>query len=481
MKIFKFGCLVSIIVSLYCGIANTDIMYDYIFLIPFAYTIGMIVFIVALNNKRIYGLKLIFYIAHTLIYIRYVVSPFFTVFTSEFTSWGWGPDPSYKQILMAEILMCIEIWFILLVQYVAIVKFSKRKYTNKIQYAKSCNYEENILLLLIFSIVAFAIVILVQPSLLVMDEYFIYTGEQKLNDVSMQGMFVILADTFKKVFIIISLIICKKGYDKKNNKVFLLLAVIAVAINMALNSGGTRIKMIFALILGAYFLHYIFGKIPKIFYVAGFLLCGISFISVSVVKFSYAIAGSYNPINDVLTIMLGQFQDYFAGPRLVGQMIDLNTIYEESIGISTFFNDFLGSVPILSNYIDQTNRINYYFNIYNHMRNQTLIAPILGIGYCYCPIFPFFFTMIFEYYVIKLDYCMAATNKITYKYLYAYMGYICAMCMGYSTQNIYAEFISTFVPLFIVFKINNTFKIRIISNNKKKEGESNCGKEVIQN
>lgn len=446
----------ALLIAGYCLVANDNAMYDFIFLLPLTYSISYFVFSYYISLKGNYGLNLVYVISQALIYIRYVLTPFFTVFSAYFTSWGWGPDPSYEQMLLAEILMCIEMVCIFIIQYFAIRKYSQKKYLHEKQ---SVEYEENYGVLVLYAIFAAVLVLIMQPSLLIMDNYFIYTGIERTNRISNAGMYVILADTFKKVFLIIILIICKKGYDRHPNKVYLLLAVVAVALNMALNTGGTRIRMVFSLILGAYFLVFIFGKIPKIFYIAGFLGCIISFLSVSLLKFSYAMGRTSSPVLAVISIMLGQFQDYFAGPRLVGQMINLSRVYGDYIGISTFINDFMGSVPIISNYIDQSNRINYYFNIYCNIQNQTLIAPILGIGFCYFPVFPFFFSIFFEYMAVKLDYLMSSTSKISYKYLYAYMGYLCAMCMGYSTQNIYAQFVSAFIPLFILFKVND--KIRI--------------------
>ncbi len=456
--------LSAVVVALYCGIVNENRLYDYIFLIPLTYGLNILWFSFAVKDRKNYGLQIVFYVSQLLMYFRYVLTPFFTVFSASFTSWGWGIDPSYGEMLIAEILMCVELSLIFFVQFLAIRKYSGQKYMKRIQTANVENREERIWILCIYAVIACTLVLFVQPQMLLKEEYFTYSGVQAIKEVPFQGMFVILADTFKKIFIIIILIICKKGYDKRKNYFFVFIAVVALAINMALNSGGTRIHMIFALLIGVYCLNYIFGKIPTAFYVAGGLLCFISFINVSVVKFSYAIVGEAEPIRAVVTVMFGQFQDYFAGPRLVGQMINVKEVYGESIGISTFFNDFFGSVPIVSNYIDQTNRINYFFNMYCNMQNQSLIAPILGIGYCYCPFFPFFFMMIFEYFVIKLDYHVAATNRITYKYLFSYMGFICAMCMGYSTQNLYAQFVSGFLPMYVLFKFND--KVRFVVSQK---------------
>lgn len=451
----RFSSISAFLIAYYCAFANNNSMYNFIFLIPLVYSFTYFFFSVSIEKRSVYGLNLVFIMSQVLIYVRYVLTPFFTIFSARFTSWGWGPDPSNSQMITATLLMCVEEILIFIVQYFAIRKFSQKKYIAKMD--SSSAYDESYFIIILFAIISYWVVFSIKPSLILGD---LYKGEETIEEIHYLGMYVILADVFKKVFLIIALIIFKKRYDKTGYKLYLLLAVAAVAVNMILNAGETRMRMVISLILGAYFLHYIFGDIPKIFYAAGIVLCGVAFISISTKKFSYAIGNTDTPVSSVLSVMLGQFQDYFAGPRLVGQMLNVSQVYKDSIGLSTFINDFTGSIPMISKYVDQTNRINYYFNIYCNMPNQTLIAPILGIGYCYFPFFPFAFTLLFEYLCIKLDYLMTATNKITKKYMYAYMGFLCAMCMGYSTQNIYGQFISGFVPLFLLFTLNDKVKLK---------------------
>lgn len=456
-KLWKFGCLSAFIISIFCLLFNDDNSYVFIFLLPFFYSILGFIYFVSIHKIKTYNLDFVYTIAQVLIYIRYVLTPFFTVFSSYFTSWGWGPDPSRKDITIAIFLMCIEECLIFITYYYTIRWFSVK--TKKIISKQSHELsKEKYWLILIYAVFALAIVLMFRPALLIRDSYFMYTNvttNASSDEGALSGMYTILAKTFKIVFLLVGLIICKRGYDKKNNSIFLVFAILAVVLNMALNTSGTRILMLFSLILGIYFLHYIFGKIPQIFYIAGGAVFLVSFISVSLVKFGWRIDDSSNAVKQLITVMMGQFQDYFAGPRLVAQMLNVHRQYADLINITTFFNDFLGSVPYLSNYIDQTNRINYYFNIYCGTLNQSLIAPILGIGYCYFPIFPFFLTIMFECFVIKLDFLMRTTVSVKFKYLYAYMGIICAMCMGYSTQNIYAEFVSTYIPLLVLFKVND--------------------------
>lgn len=448
--------------GIYCIIANNNSMYNFLCLIPLVYAINMFWFTAELSRKKNYGVTFVFYASQILIYIRYVVTPFSMVFSDDLTLWGWGPDPSDKDMLFAEILMCLEICFVFFTQYAAIAKFCKKKYTARIQRLKE--YEESrherIGILCVYAVFACALVLYFQPERLIMDQYFSYSSGKATSKVAMNGAVEILAETFKKVFIILALIVCKRGYDKKNNKFFIVLAVVAVLLNMMMNSGSTRIHMVFAMLISLYFLNILFGKIPKVVYVVCGGVCLFAILNVSIVKFAYAIGNSNTPVKTVMAILMGQFQEYFAGPRLVGQMLNVSEIYGDSIGIGTFINDFTGSIPVVSNYVDQTNRINYYFNIYCGIKNQSLIAPMLGIGYCYFYPFPFFLTMFCEFLVIHLDYKMAATNRITYKYLYGYMGFSCAMCMGYNTQTIFAIFMTAFFPLLILFEINNKIRFK---------------------
>ena len=123
--------------------------------------------------------------------------------------------------------------------------------------------------------------------------------------------------------------------------------------------------------------------------------------------------------------------------------------------MESFINDFLGSIPVISSFVDQTDRINIYFNLYHNVPKISLIIPMVGIGYAYFPIFPPIFTVICEWLLISVDYKLEMSKKIEYKYLYLYLGLYLSMCLGFNTQIIFAKFLIPFLPLLILFKINN--------------------------
>lgn len=454
---------VSLMASVYCLLGNSSAMYEYIFLLPLTYSVVSALFFITLKSKRTYRLNVIFYLSNILVFIRYVVTPFFTVYSDGLVSWGWGPDPSSQAMLQAIVLMCLEEIAVFLTQSVAIRHYS-RMIPDASRHHDIDAHGEHLAVIGVYALLAFLLVLAVKPSQImpadVNSDAVQTVAVRQAEDTAGSGLFVILGDTSKILLFCVLLILCKRAYDQRHSGFFVMLAIVVVLLNVYFNISVTRMRMVFAVIIGLYFLNLLFKKIPKIVYILAITICAIGFINISLFKFSYALHGS-NDLQLMLAMMTAQFQDYFAGPRLVGQMIDMHSVLYNQIGLTTFVNDFLGSVPFIANYINQSDRINFYFNIYNNVRNSTLIAPVLGTGYCYFPPFPFFFTILFEFLAIKFDSLMGSTTRISYRYLYAYMGYCCAMCMGYSTQNIFAVFVSTFIPLLILLKINDWVVFRL--------------------
>ena len=453
---------ISLVVSAYCLLANSSDMYEYIFILPLLYSVVSALFFISIGSKRTYHLGLVYYFSIALIFVRYVITPFFTVYSNGLAQWGWGPDPSPQAMLQAIALMSLEEIAVFATLYIAIRHYS-RIVPDALWHQKVDAYGEHMGIIAIYGILAFLLTLAVKPALVlpanVNSDNVRTVAVRRAEDTAGSGIFVILGDTSKIVLFCVLLILCKRAYDRWNSGIFIFCAIVVVFFNVYFNISVTRMRIIFAVVIGLYFLNLLFKKIPITVYIIAVTICAVAFINISLFKFSYALNGT-NDVQLMLATMTAQFQDYFAGPRLVGQMIDMYSVYHNQIGLSTFFNDFLGSTPFVSNYVDQTNRINYYFNIYNGIHNATLIAPVLGTGYCYFPPFPFFFTMLFEFFAIILDASMSSSSRISYRYLYAYMGYSCAMCMGYSTQNIFAFFVSAFIPLLILLKINDWLIVR---------------------
>ncbi len=265
--------------------------------------------------------------------------------------------------------------------------------------------------MLIFAILGLPVVLIVSPNLVIPTNFFVISDDASganldNTDIPFQGMYVILANAVKVCLFIALLILCKKKYDRKRSLFYKLIAYLDIFLYLAFNTSTNRMTMIFILILGLYFIHSMFDGISLGVILGGGTIVLVSFISASLFKFKYVL-GEHPSFGKMMSMFAPQLQDYFAGPKLVGQMIDLKTNGMYTISFQTFINDFLGSVPFVSNSIDQSNRINEIFCLYNNVKNSTLIAPILGTGYCYFPFFPLCFQCCFHFisYIFLISVC----------------------------------------------------------------------------
>ena len=83
MKIFLPGSFLAMAIAVYCILANENHLYEYLYIIPAAYAVGLWIFGFLLQEETIYKVSLVFYISQALMYIRYVITPFFTVFSAK--------------------------------------------------------------------------------------------------------------------------------------------------------------------------------------------------------------------------------------------------------------------------------------------------------------------------------------------------------------------------------------------------------------
>lgn len=187
--------------------------------------------------------------------------------------------------------------------------------------------------------------------------------------------------------------------------------------------------------------------------------------SITTYKFRYAL-NSDASVGTIIGMLFGQMQDYFSGPRLVAQSIEVAKNYSGQIGFPTIINDIFGNMPLISGLCDQTNRINGYFCNYNfgNWTNKTLLMPMVGEGYCYLPFMPWLLSMFFAALTIYFDYKQQMTTDLEFKYLYTLEGCWLAFSICLNSQTNWGHFIQVFVMTFIVFKLNRKFTLKLSKN-----------------
>lgn len=470
-KLFmKFSLFSAAVVSLYVPLFNDDVRYNLLWLLPASYFIftgiGYKFF-----QKNSYDYGIVFTASVIVIFVRYVVMPFAIIFSSSYKGMGQGPSPSSNSFIYAFILMIIELFFSYVIIFLASSYFAKKqikvnvKHSLKKKMGKNTSgklpFMQNTTIILLFLVIMVPLITMIDFESLMVQAFPTPEGGNIENvELQFSGAITILSSTITVSILFLILARLKKKYDQKNQYSKIMIAWIVTFYYIGTLISTSRWNLIFSAILLIILLARFFPKTPKIVYAVFLSAIIVSFIVISIYKFRWTVMNSTNPYQDILKVMLSQFQEYFSGPRTVAQAIEMKGLYDNSIGMSTIVNDYLGSIPLLSDFSNPTDRINYYFNQYLGLDNNAQIIPLIGTGYLYFPFFPMIFTMLAQWIMMTLDYKTKAVKSIELAYTYAYIGLFFSMAMGFNTQILFGNFITKFIPLWILFKLNSKIVLK---------------------
>lgn len=462
----KFFLVTSFFGLIYVLLFNEDSNYINLYFLPLSYFIFFAVLFLSNKQRKTtqYRSGVAYIAAITAIFIRYVITPMTMIYTGNYS--GIGVDPNKSSLDFAILLMINELLMIMITMNFAIFFYHSHKGINEnskdsILKSELQRIPLNVTLIIFTALSVLLIIILNYRLLLPLDMFLIDSNFTPLSlEVELSGGIYVLANLIKTILLLICLSFLKYKYDKKQMSRYIFLSFAVLILYMGMMTSTKRWDMLFAAILCLFLLNHSYKKIPKYIIISVISFMLMSLISISAYKFSWYIRDSINPMHDIISFLLEGFQAYFSGPRNVAHAIEMKEIFGSRITLVTFINDFLGSVPILSNWINQSDRINTYFNLYNNLSNSSQIIPMVGIGYCYIPLLSPVFSMICEWYVIKMDYCIQKTNRIEFKFIYFNLALYLAMSMGFNTQIIFAFFITKFIPLYILFSLNRKIVLR---------------------
>lgn len=453
---FLLYIFLGISTSIYVCFFNNSNEYSLLWLLPFFYTILTFCYYLLIKD---FQLGIIFKMSIFFVFIRYVITPFSIVFSHDFDGMGYGPDPVKSNINLAIVLMVVELLSVYLITYFAVIHYSKKKInqseTGEIFFLK------NKIVIFLFVVVAFFLVVLWNPTVLLPQIGSIINSSNELENVaSNSNIMNLLSNGLRVSIFLILLSLVHKKYRKNKKILYIIIAWVLIMVYLSVIISSSRWTMLFSIITILPIMLNLFPETSRFMYIVFGILCLVALLLISINKYSWSVRNSSNVFRDIIIVLLGQFQEYFSGPRVVAQSIEMNYAYGSEIGLSTLLNDFLGSVPGLANYVDQTNRINVYFNRHLNVGNVTHIIPMIGMGYSYFLFFPMIFSIIFEWFMIKFDFLQRKSVNIEFKYIYGFIGLFFAMTMGFNSQIIWGNFLTNFLPLWILFMLNRKIKLR---------------------
>lgn len=460
MNLKAIEIIVTFISIIFCILAEKINGYETVFLIPITYFFCRLFTKFKLDDfKKNIGLASFEFLS----FFKYSIMPLLIVIMKDYyggllTSYD---IPSSNYVSMAIILSCIECISV----HVVIFLFFKNKNNIDIVSKKVSRKIKINFPMLIFFVISILLIISFKSAFFPKQFFIISDDYQKVTiDSSVDGLIIMIFNIFK----ILILLLCVQHFLFKYNKnkkiIYIFDILLCILIYLGINTSTSRWSMVIPVVVVLFILKdEIFEKKLSKYLVASLIsVMLISFVSISLYKFSWLFNDNAS-MQKVLQVLAGQIQEYVSGPRAIAQGIEAKDVYGNYITYQTLINDFAGSVPYFSKYVNQDDRINIYYNyvIKGTSKKATQIMPMISIGYAY---FWYFGSSIFTIVnvIISLYFGKKAqfSDDILLKYMLSYFSIWCAMCLGFNTQIIFGYFVSTFLPFMLIYYLNKKIIIK---------------------
>lgn len=451
---YKFLVILFTIVTIFVSIIfPTNNGYENIFLIPTIYLLLFLVFKrIHYYSREYIGLMIL----NVLAFIKYSLSTLIIVVSKDFST------PSiYSAIISSNIYSKAIIYIVieLVVVFFTVELFSDTIYH---RYNDELNMEvkyENIKVRPLFLIILLFItgLIFIYPnsffpnlSILSKDSHLIIRDYDT-------SIIPVLFLSFKTIVMSILINNCIVKFQKTNRSRYVLFSYILILLFCFLNIGSSRRTMILPLLLFVMITLNIFKEKGKPLLISSIIIIVFLFSSVTVYKMFWLYKDNTSFLYVFRTSLEGT-QEYFSGVRPVAIGLDMLHKYDDYINFDTFINDYAGSTPLVSHYVNQKNRINYYYNL-NALNgiNTSQIVPMIIVSKAYfgtilsC-LLTFLHIIILMIMEKKLK---IKNNNFLNSYLNLYLLFCFATVLNSNTQMIYSRILlNYFIPLLMI-KLNS--------------------------
>lgn len=396
-----------------------------------------------------------YYLFFAVCLIKYFVMPLSLCLSQNFVT--IGPLVKDSSFIIAIALIIYEMICLIFLRIFFLKKYISKKIKCNDSDGTEISTGNKKVLFIFISVVLLGFILSFIPNFAIFPQnIFVLTEDFEEQDTkASMGVIVVW---WKYLFFISSFSFLYYIYKKSLNKVYYYLSVLLIFLFVGLITGTSRWAILFFLLLSLYLCSKMYGSRIKKIIIPVSLVCLTMMISITFYKFSWAFQYSENIYVDFFQVMLGQLQSYFSGPTLVAQALEMaqNPAFVNKITFSTFMNDIFGSIPSVAGNVDQTDRINYYFNRYLfdwYSDKTSQIIPMVAVGALYFNILlsPVF-TVLFTWIGFLFEFKGISDNRIYYKFLYFYAALWSVLAICFCPQIIWGNLIGFVFPIFIIYK-----------------------------
>lgn len=433
------------------------------------WTIPAVYFILSITTLRLnkyYKKHIGLLLVDVFIFIKYALGPLLILLMNDFSIAGYtGVTPAAESIHQAIQISILEMIGLFVIIHIFSPIFYKKIKTNTPYKFRRINMSP---MLLVLSITALLLAVIFDnyfiPSsiLFVSDEYTGMSGES----IAFSGLVIMLAQAIKLIAMMLVVNEMLYRYQKNSKWRYAIIAYLTLIIYIALSTGTSRTGMLIPFIIFIIITYPIFKrKSLAVLLITTPILVG-SLISVTAFKAPWLVEDNTSA-HSTTEAAIRQTQEYTANIRPIALGVEAMEKNKENIRPELFYNDIVGSIPLLNSPINQEERINVYYNDYildKGLDNTSQIMPMTSISVAY---FGKFFAWILSATCIIVAMAIDSRRKREFypqRYLQIYLIYIFAFGIFSNTQMVAGRFFTIFLPtaiiIFLILKFNTSRTIQ---------------------
>ena len=460
---YIFNCCLSIFTFFLTAIVDKGSGYEYMPLIPLLY---FVLFVLGKDihyySTRYPGMLLL----NVLMFLKYVITYFFLAINHNYElARYYKISISESSYHIATIFILIEMFSI----FTVISLFAHRFYSRDINSTNSNSkryHKITIGPLLLSTYIIGGILIVLNRVEYLAKPMIIFSENTVLSEqIDSTNSLSLIFHAFNILLIGHLVNNCIVKFDQDHKMKYIIWSYGLISILVFLSISTSRVNIVIPFILFMLITTRRFGKSGKILNTIAVGILIIVFAIVSIYKNPWRYTEG-STVSAILLEFAKGMQEYTSGILPTAAGLQAISYFNTDITISTFFNDVLGAVPGIAGWINQENRLNYYYNLYvlgGSSTSQIIPMSVSSSAYLSC-LFSFVFVDIF---IVILFWVDSSTQRkktqlsnFIFDYQSLYLCFILGSAINSNLQMISGRFFVNYFPPILILILNNLFVLK---------------------
>ncbi|HFI0085411.1 TPA: hypothetical protein ACGORA_000817 [Streptococcus suis] len=448
----------SIITAFYCAFVEKPEGWGLLPAIPFIFVLLFVV-----SNKfhyysaNFFGLRIL----NFLMFLKYTITNLLICINGNYSvARYFVVSPTTSNLRFAIVITCIEIVSI----FIVIALFGPKLYKGKTP-VQELEYKPLDSGIVMIAYIALAIVMIIANRGMLMQQIMaFFGGGNVLTDTyETSNVFNLVYGSFRIIFWGMLINQCIVQYQKKEKIMYVIVAYVLIFAQCVMSMSTSRLNTFMPLFLFLLITAKVFGRKGYLLNIAAIFVFISLFAAVTSYKLPWLDTSQNTGIRALLSFT-DDLQAYTSGviPTALGlQAVDA---FSGKISFFTLFSDLLGSIPLVSHFINPEERIYRLYNMYvlgGSSMSQLIPMSASCAGY-FTIVGSSLLVMVCVYLLMKYDQKQAERYS-TYldRYLSVYLYFIFASAIISNVQMLSGRFFTNYFPAFLIVCLDRKFRINV--------------------